>query len=261
MSRRTISPPGRVGLSWYRSVGSRPRLTANRQGSGSAASYRLRQECNGSGDHAESDDCPVVLSRGARGTTRAGTVGGVRGACSIQHGRLAGLASVLGLEIDALLHVAGAALGLGTLLASSHQLFQLVRYAGAAYLVLLGVRQLRRRPVEDGVPKHRAVSSSWWRLVRERILVDLPNPKTALLFLAFLPQFVHPAEGSEPVQILVLGGCFVVLAAGCDAGYALAAGGPGAGFARRPAETPADHGWDLPRPRRADRLHLMARRP
>ena len=146
-------------------------------------------------------------------------------ACSIQHGRMAGLASVLGLELGALLHVAGAALGLGTLLASSHELFQAVRYAGAAYLLVLGVRQLCKRSVADGRPKHRAVSSSRWRLVRDGIFVDLLNPKTALFFVAFLPQFISPAAGSGRVQILVLGGCFVVLAAGCDAAYAIAAGG------------------------------------
>jgi len=146
-------------------------------------------------------------------------------ACSIRHGRMAGLASVLGLEIGALLHVAGAALGLGALLTSSHTLFQLVRYAGAAYLVAMGVRELRHRPLDDDGPKHRAVSSVRRRLVRDGILVDLLNPKTALFFLAFLPQFVRPAEGSGPAQILVLGGCFVVLAAGCDAAYAIAAGG------------------------------------
>jgi threonine/homoserine/homoserine lactone efflux protein len=146
-------------------------------------------------------------------------------ACSIQHGRMAGLASVLGLELGALLHVAGAALGLGTLLASSHELFQAVRYAGAAYLVVLGVRTLRKRTMEDGGPKHRAAASSRWRLVRDGIFVDLLNPKTALFFVAFLPQFVRPAEGSGPAQILVLGGCFVVLAAGCDATYAIAASG------------------------------------
>ncbi|MFI6674681.1 LysE family translocator [Kribbella sp. NPDC050470] len=70
--------------------------------------------------------------------------------------------------------------------ASSHELFQAVTYAGAAYLIVMGIRELRHRPADSG-PKHRAVSSGYGRLVRDGILVDLLNPKTALFFLAFLP--------------------------------------------------------------------------
>lgn len=141
-------------------------------------------------------------------------------ACSLRHGRAAGFASVLGLELGALIHVAAAAAGLGAVLASSPDLFRLIRYAGAAYLLVIGVRELR--PLKDDGPKHRASPRNHLRMIRDGILVDLLNPKTVLFFLAFLPQFVRPAEGAG--QILVLGACFVLLAAACDATYAVAAG-------------------------------------
>jgi threonine/homoserine/homoserine lactone efflux protein len=141
-------------------------------------------------------------------------------ACSLRHGRAAGLASVLGLELGALIHVVAAAAGLGAILASSPGLFRLIRYGGAAYLLAMGLRELR--PPRDDGPRHRAMPRSRLRMVRDGILVDLLNPKTILFFLAFLPQFVSPASG--PTQILVLGACFVLLAAGCDATYAVAAG-------------------------------------
>ncbi|HEY3557625.1 MAG TPA: LysE family translocator [Kribbella sp.] len=143
-------------------------------------------------------------------------------ACSLRHGRAAGLASVLGVELGALIHVVAAAAGLGAILGSSPDLFRLIRYGGAAYLLAMGLRELR--PPRDDGPRHRAMPRSRLRMIRDGILVDLLNPKTILFFLAFLPQFVRPAEGSGPAQVLVLGACFVLLAAGCDATYAVAAG-------------------------------------
>lgn len=140
--------------------------------------------------------------------------------CSLRHGRTAGLASVLGLELGALVHVVAAAAGLGAVLASAPDLFRVIRYAGAAYLLAMGVREFRP-PKTDG-PKHRALPAGHLRMIRDGILVDLLNPKTILFFLAFLPQFIHPAEG--PGQALLLGTCFVLLAACCDATYAVLAG-------------------------------------
>ncbi|MGZ0153299.1 LysE family translocator [Kribbella sp. WER1] len=140
--------------------------------------------------------------------------------CSLRHGRTAGLASVLGLELGALVHVACAAAGLGAVLASSPDVFRLIRYAGAAYLLAMGLRELR--PPKTDAPKHRALPAGRLRMIRDGILVDLLNPKTILFFLAFLPQFVRPTEG--PAQVLLLGTCFVLLAAACDATYAVVAG-------------------------------------
>lgn len=133
--------------------------------------------------------------------------------------------SVLGLETGALLHVALTAAGLAALLAASELAFAVLRYAGAAYLVLLGVRALLARGGEDDEHPGTVESVSRLRLVRDGVLVDLLNPKTALFFIAFLPQFVDPARGSAVSQLVVLGLCFVALAAVCDSAYALVAAG------------------------------------
>ncbi|MBZ2199161.1 LysE family translocator [Occultella gossypii] len=143
---------------------------------------------------------------------------------SIAHGRRAGLYSMLGLEVGALLHVAGTAAGLAALLASSEFAFTLLRYAGAAYLLHLGVQQLRVRHEQVDSPAHRTSPASRLRLFRDGVLVDLLNPKTALFFVAFLPQFVDPGRGPATVQVVVLGLVFVLLAALCDSTYAVAAG-------------------------------------
>ena len=138
---------------------------------------------------------------------------------TLDGGPRAGLLSVLGLETGALLHVAAAAFGLSALLASSPEAFTVVRYAGAAYLLCLGLSALR--PAAPHRPEQRSRRGT--SVFAQAVLVDLLNPKTALFFLAFLPQFVEPGAGTATSQILVLGSCFVVLAALTDGAYALAA--------------------------------------
>lgn len=144
---------------------------------------------------------------------------------SIAHGRAAGMYSMLGLECGAFLHVLGATFGLAALLASSETAFTVVRWAGAGYLTYLGVRELRGRTVAAAGSESlaHAASASRLQLFRDGVLVDLLNPKTALFFIAFLPQFVDPGRGPAATQILVLGLCFVGLAALCDSCYAVAA--------------------------------------
>lgn len=143
---------------------------------------------------------------------------------SVEHGRWAGMLSMLGLETGALLHAIGAAAGLGVLLASSELAFSMVRYAGACYLLHLAARQLRnRRSSVDGPTQ--AAPASGLRLYLDGILVDLLNPKTALFFIAFLPQFVDPTRGQATTQFLALGLCFVALATLTDGAYAIVAGG------------------------------------
>jgi threonine/homoserine/homoserine lactone efflux protein len=141
---------------------------------------------------------------------------------SVSHGRRAGVASMLGIEAGGLVHVVAAALGLSALLASSALAFSVVKYVGAAYLVFLGVRRLLSRDATagDAAPEHR----SHGRLFRQGVVVNVLNPKTALFFLAFLPQFVDPARGSVTLQLLVLGLVFVGLATLSDGGYAMLAG-------------------------------------
>jgi threonine/homoserine/homoserine lactone efflux protein len=131
---------------------------------------------------------------------------------------------MLGIEAGALVHVMAAALGLSAVLASSATAFTVVKYAGAAYLVYLGVRKWRERSDEQ-MPSAEPASES--RLFLEGIIVNVLNPKTALFFLAFLPQFVDPARGAVAVQALVLGAVFVALAVLSDSVYALLAGSIG----------------------------------
>ena len=142
---------------------------------------------------------------------------------SLEHGRAGGLVSMLGIETGALIHVAAAACGLTAVLASSPWAFRVLQYAGAGYLLFLGIRQLRRQPLELSAESGDR-SASRWKLFRSGVLVDLLNPKTGLFFLAFLPQFVNPASGAVTTQILVLGIVFVLLAALTDGAYALLAG-------------------------------------
>lgn len=123
---------------------------------------------------------------------------------SATQGRAAGVASSLGVEAGTLVHIVAATAGLSALVASSAVAFDVVRYLGAAYLVVLGVRAWRERPPDADVAEPRRVSHA--RLFRDGLLVNVLNPKVALFFLAFLPQFVDPERGSVATQTLVLGG-------------------------------------------------------
>jgi threonine/homoserine/homoserine lactone efflux protein len=145
---------------------------------------------------------------------------------SVEQGRLAGFVSILGIHTATLVHVAAAALGLSAVLASSALAFSVVKYAGAAYLVWLGLRKIfgREEASDIGVTVH---GQEHWRLFRDGFVVNLFNPKTALFFLAFLPQFVDIARGHVAMQITVLGLLFTALGIVTDGCYALAAGTAG----------------------------------
>jgi threonine/homoserine/homoserine lactone efflux protein len=141
---------------------------------------------------------------------------------SIGHGRAAGLVSVMGIAVGTLFHVVAAALGLSALLASSALAFQFVKYLGAAYLIYLGVKTLLR----DDAQMLEATSGER-RLVRifgQGVLVNLLNPKTALFFLAFLPQFVDTMRGHVTLQILQLGVLFALMGWCSDSVWAVVAG-------------------------------------
>jgi threonine/homoserine/homoserine lactone efflux protein len=151
---------------------------------------------------------------------------------SVEQGRLAGLVSLLGIHAATLVHVAAAALGLSALLASSALAFSVVKYAGAAYLIWLGLRKIFGRNGGIGaveLPRH-----SLARVLRDGFVVNLLNPKTALFFLAFLPQFVEASRGGVQMQILFLGMLFVAIALFTDGAYALAAGAAGGWLKRSP---------------------------
>jgi len=137
----------------------------------------------------------------------------------ITQGRMAGLASVLGVHVGTTFHIAAATLGLSALLMRSILAFNIVKYAGAAYLVYLGIRRLLD---DDGPMQTGSVDAhSLARVFRQGVVVNVLNPKTALFFLAFLPQFVDVQKGSAPLQMLALGSIFIVLGLLSDGTYAL----------------------------------------
>jgi len=144
---------------------------------------------------------------------------------SVDQGRVAGLVSVLSIETGNLFHVLSAALGLSAILLSSAVAFSIVKYVGAAYLVYLGLRRLLTRdPVGPAAP---VLRQSLRRIYSQGVLVAVLNPKTALFFFAFLPQFVDVSRGSVTTQLLTLGGLFVLMAVVTDGFYALLAGSVG----------------------------------
>jgi threonine/homoserine/homoserine lactone efflux protein len=141
---------------------------------------------------------------------------------SVSHGRRAGIASVAGITTGTLVHIAAATVGLSALLASSALAFDVVKYLGAAYLIAVGIRRLAG--LEREREPHLRRTHDLARLYRQGIVVNVLNPKTALFFLAFLPQFVEPARGAAWLQILALGFLFAALGFLSDGTWALAAG-------------------------------------
>jgi len=141
---------------------------------------------------------------------------------SIDQGRRAGLVSMLGVHAGTLVHVAAAAAGLSALLAASAMAFSVVKYLGAAYLIFLGVRRLLDR--RTSVTSRRLERRHLRRAFLDGVVVNVLNPKTALFFLAFLPQFVMTARGDVGAQVLGLGLLFVGLGVITDGLYAVGAG-------------------------------------
>jgi threonine/homoserine/homoserine lactone efflux protein len=138
---------------------------------------------------------------------------------SITQGRHAGLASVAGVALGNLGNAIGASLGLAVLFAVSSLAFTIVKYAGAAYLIYLGIQAILNTAVSDTAPAMTPDSSV--KIFRDGFIVALLNPKTALFFAAFLPQFI--SADASPLQSIALGTLFVVIAAVTDTLYALTA--------------------------------------
>lgn len=140
---------------------------------------------------------------------------------SLAQGRRAGMVSALGIAAGGAIHVLAAAIGVSALLASSAIAFSIVKYVGAAYLVYLGWRSLRSGGVMVDM---RLQASSQRRIFTQGLVVNVLNPKTALFFLSFFPQFIHPDSGPVLGQMLLLGTVFVLAALSSDLLYATAAG-------------------------------------
>jgi threonine/homoserine/homoserine lactone efflux protein len=147
---------------------------------------------------------------------------------SIDQGRRAGLVSVCSIEVGNFMHVIAATLGLSALLLSSALAFTIVKYLGAAYLIYLGLRKLFT-PEAVQAPGNQQ-PRSLRRIFSQGVVVAALNPKTALFFVAFLPQFVDPSQGVIAGQMLVLGCIFILLALISDSMYALVAGTAGQWF-------------------------------
>ena len=150
---------------------------------------------------------------------------------AIEQGRAAGLASVLGVATGGLLHVVAAAAGLSALLAASGLAFNVTKLAGAAYLIVLGVRRIARASQDEEAT---ARPTSFRRIYVQGVVVQMLNPKAALFVLAFLPQFVDPS-GGVALQVLVLGTFFVALGVCSDSAWALLASTAGDWLRKRPA--------------------------
>ncbi|MFG6443954.1 LysE family translocator [Microbacterium sp. P06] len=151
---------------------------------------------------------------------------------SIALGRRGGLLSVLGNALGMLPLLLLVAAGLGAIIAASAIAFTLIKFAGAAYLVWLGIKAIRHR--NDPPPAGATTPRSTLRLLGEGFVVGVTNPKTLAFFVAMLPQFVDPGRGAVPMQLAILGVIFVGLALVGDSVWAVAAGTVRTWFTRSP---------------------------
>ncbi|WP_306030459.1 LysE family translocator [Stappia sp. MMSF_3263] len=143
-----------------------------------------------------------------------------------------GIATGAGIAAGDLVHTVMAVVGLSAIIATSAMLFSIIKYLGAAYLIYLGIRALFERPATDPAAGMRTIGVG--TAFRQAILAEVLNPKTALFFLAFLPQFVKPGNGSAALQLLVLGVLFVLIGLFSTVVFALAAGRLGNFLRRNP---------------------------
>ncbi len=141
---------------------------------------------------------------------------------SIVGGRSVGLAAVGGLEIGNFIHVIAATVGLSAVIATSATAFSLVKWLGAGYLIYVGIHTLVRKPTELSAARG---PTSLRRSFIQGVVVNTLNPKVALFFLSFLPQFINTSRGSAALQSLIFGSLFVLLGILSDGAYALLASG------------------------------------
>ncbi|MFA4133966.1 MULTISPECIES: LysE family translocator [unclassified Brevibacillus] len=142
---------------------------------------------------------------------------------SIDQGKKAGLVSVLGVSLGGSVHVLAGAIGVSAILMTSATAFHIVKYLGAAYLIYLGCKALFSKSDSTASETPKAPRKKLRKIFYESALVEIMNPKTALFFLAFFPQFISPTAGSVTVQFLLLGTIFIILAFISDGLYAVLA--------------------------------------
>ena len=142
---------------------------------------------------------------------------------SIAHGSRVGLASSAGVCTGAFVHVLAASVGLSAILTTSATAFTLVKYVGAVYLIYLGFKSLRSAGAIFGSTRDTETNVSLWRAFRQGVLIDVLNPKVAVFFIAFLPQFVRTGHGSEALQLVMLGTLVICVAIVVEACFVLSA--------------------------------------
>ncbi len=147
-------------------------------------------------------------------------------------GTRVGVATGLGIAVGDLVHTAMAVLGISAILAASALLFTIIKYLGAAYLVYLGIRAILERSGGLGIAAAPPITAA--KAFRQAVLTEILNPKSALFFLAFLPQFVHAENGSIALQLATLGVLFVLMGAVSTMVFAVGAGGIGSFLRRNP---------------------------
>jgi threonine/homoserine/homoserine lactone efflux protein len=154
---------------------------------------------------------------------------------ALSHGRRTAFATAAGHAAGNYLVAACVAVGLGSLLQRSEQLFTVVKLAGALYLVFIGVQAFRHRnSLAAAIASPAASGSEGWRALRDGLIVGVTNPKSFILFGAILPQFVNRGAGNVPAQMLLLAIVSVALGLVSDGAWGLAASGVRAWFARSP---------------------------
>lgn len=151
----------------------------------------------------------------------------------VAQGRKAALAAAAGFSLGNFVHIFFAVVGLSALLASSARTFQLVKYAGALYLIYLGVRMFLSKAKLAGGGELKPLQGR--TIFFQSIIANVLNPKVAIFFLAFFPQFLNKEQGSLPLQMLLLGTLFVVLTLICFSLVALCSGAIGAWLQNKPA--------------------------
>ena len=153
---------------------------------------------------------------------------------ALQLGRAAGLAAVLGGQLGVYAQVVAVALGVGALVERSVAVFTVIKLAGAAYLVYLGVQAVRHRRALSAVLDDQVAAKTTGRMLRDGFIVGVSNPKAIVFFAAVLPQFADRSAGHVPVQLLLLGAVFMAIALVSDSMWALIAGTARSWFARSP---------------------------
>jgi threonine/homoserine/homoserine lactone efflux protein len=149
-------------------------------------------------------------------------------------GRRAALLTVAGNSVGVYLHVIAVAFGLGAIVERSVVAFTVIKLAGAAYLIYLGVQAIRHRWSMSTAMAGAIGPRRTWTVLRDGFVVGVGNPKSVVYFAAVLPQFVDPAAGNLPLQMLTLGAVAPVIALLSDSGWALVAGTARDWFARSP---------------------------